>query len=46
MKKWMKIEDEYKIDDVIIYRMHFLRFGVDFSVRRRFLVDFERFSRV
>jgi hypothetical protein len=43
MKKWTKIEDEYKIDDVIIYRMHFLRFGVDFSVRRRFLVDFGRF---
>jgi hypothetical protein len=27
----------------IIYRMHFLRFEVDFSVRRRFLVDFRRF---
>ena len=27
----------------IIYRMHFLRVGVDFSVRRRFLVDFRRF---
>ena len=43
LRKPRKLRRHTKLMMSIIYRMHFLRVGVDFSVRRRFLVDFRRF---